>query len=84
MVKHTVGVILDGAEIIKKVEKDTHRALVVAAQVLVGTHSHVGLAVAEATPIHGNQACFDLAEYGLKTLRVIEFGCFSRLESIVQ
>ena len=74
----------DGAEIIRRVENDTHSALVISAQVLVGTHSHVGLAVAEATPIHGNQACFDLAEYGLKTLRVIEFGCFSRLESIVQ
>ena len=49
------------AEIIPRVEKDTYSALVIAAQVLVGVPSHVGLAVAEATPIRGNQSCFDLA-----------------------
>ena len=68
--------IADGAEIIGRVEKNTHSALVISAHVLVGTHSQVGLAVAEATPIHSNQSCFDFAECGLKTLRVIEFGCF--------
>ena len=52
MIKHTVGVITDDAEILRGVEEDAGSALIIAAPVLMGVASHVGLAVAEATTIN--------------------------------
>ena len=60
VVKDTVRVITNNTEILRRVEEDTGGALVVAAPLLVGVPSHVGLAVAEATPIDSNRVvlCF--------------------------
>ena len=58
VVKDTVGLIADNAEISWSVEEDSSGALIVAARVLVGVPSHVGFAVAEAIPVDSNRVVF--------------------------
>ena len=72
MVKHTVRVITDNVEILWAVEEDTGGALVVAAPVLVGVPSHVGLAVAEAMSIHSDGVVLCFCRVRLKNNKGIQ------------
>ena len=66
VVEDAVRVIIEDEEIVGGVEKDTRRALVVTAPVLMSVASHVGLAVAEAMAINGNEVVFCLCRVWLE------------------